>query len=80
MRIDANVGESLRSIRLRAGLTQGEMGMRIGWSDAAGHISRVETGRVIPSLPIVQAWLDACESSPEEWIRVMKRLSRQGEN
>ena len=55
----------LREARLRAGLTQAELGQRVG--KPASMISRWERGRVEPSLETLRSLVRAC--GLELWFR-----------
>jgi transcriptional regulator with XRE-family HTH domain len=51
-------GDLLKEARLRAGLTQEQLGRRVGRSQSA--IARWETGRVQPSLETLRDLIRAC--------------------
>ena len=52
-------GDLIREARLRAGLTQAELGERLG--KAQSVIARWERGDVLPSMETVRAVVRACE-------------------
>jgi transcriptional regulator with XRE-family HTH domain len=50
------LGQELRRLRERAGMTGDEVGSRLGWS--AAKLSRIETAKVAPKRPDLDALLD----------------------
>jgi transcriptional regulator with XRE-family HTH domain len=58
--------ELLRDMRHEAGLTQSELGKRLGWYidqrryDRCANISRYEHGRRNPGLVLIGRWAAAC--------------------
>ena len=46
-------GELLKYLRRRARLTQGELGIAVGYS--AGHVTRLEAGQRLPDIMTVKA-------------------------
>lgn len=57
------LGAELSRLRRLAGIAGRDMARRIGASQA--HVSRVESGKSVPTLPQVRAWADAAEA-PED--------------
>jgi transcriptional regulator with XRE-family HTH domain len=53
------LGADLSRLRRLAGISGRDMARRIGASQA--HVSRVEAGKAVPTLPQVRAWADAVE-------------------
>lgn len=58
LRYKADVRIDLRGIRQAAGLTQDQLGTRLGISRA--HVSRLETGAREIDLSVADEWLSAC--------------------
>lgn len=54
---DLRIGARLKHARLLAGIRIRELAERVGCSE--GMISKVENGRVVPSLPLLQRLVDA---------------------
>jgi repressor LexA len=67
----------LRVVRLRAGCEQGELGQRLGVSQAT--VSRWERGQLAPSLEQAQAWLGACDAPAAAGAAVLDYLSAGGD-
>lgn len=55
-----NIGERLRSLRKSKGLSLGDVQERTGMHGS--HLSRVETGRIVPSLETLQRWAWALDA------------------
>ncbi len=49
-----NIGKRLRQIRLNRGLSQGDIEKRTGIFRC--YVSRVETGHIVPMLPMLENW------------------------
>ena len=58
---------AIRKTRLRAGLTQAELARRVGTTQSA--ISRLESGRVRPSLATLERLANACGATLELRLR-----------
>jgi transcriptional regulator with XRE-family HTH domain len=56
----ARLGSDLRRLRRLAGLSGRDIAARIGSSQA--HVSRVENGQAVPTLPQVSAWATATDA------------------
>jgi len=61
--------DSLRSIRLRKGLSQSSLGQRVGMPQA--HIARLESGRCDPQLSTVMRLAAALDVNPSTLFKVM---------
>lgn len=55
-----NIGQRLRSLRKSKGLSLGDVQERTGMHGS--HLSRVETGRIVPSLETLQRWAWALDA------------------
>src|SRR5690349_7885177 len=67
-----NFGDFLRFLRRRAGLTQADLSIAVGYSD--GQISRLEQGLRMPDLPTVEARFPAAldlKGEPEAVERLL---------
>lgn len=60
-RARSEIGRNLRELRTGAGLTGSQLAKSVGWSQP--KVSRLETGRQIPTSADVQVWADACGRS-----------------
>ncbi|NOK20788.1 helix-turn-helix domain-containing protein [Corallococcus carmarthensis] len=58
------IGDAARAARTRLGLTQAEMAQRVGL--ASGVYSRMERGRMLPSVSTLQRLCDALGVTPDE--------------
>src|SRR5438445_1518456 len=63
---DSELGQSLSSIRLRAGLTQTDIARKAGVSRQ--HISNIETGLTSPTVRVLQDYLRACGTDLAEFF------------
>src|SRR2546425_9121203 len=63
---DAELGQRLSSIRLRAGLTQTDIAGRVAVSRQ--HISNIETGITSPTVRVLQDYLRACGTDLAEFF------------
>jgi transcriptional regulator with XRE-family HTH domain len=54
---DLQVGGRLRHVRLLAGIRMRELADKVGCTE--GMVSKIESGRVVPSLPMLQRLGDA---------------------
>ncbi len=63
---DSELGQSLSSIRLRAGLTQTDIAGRVAVSRQ--HISNIETGITSPTVRVLQDFLQACGMNLAEFF------------
>jgi len=63
---DTELGQSLSSIRLRAGLTQTDIARKAGVSRQ--HISNIETGLTSPTVRVLQDYLRACGTDLAEFF------------
>lgn len=71
------LGAELSRLRRLAGVSGRDMARRIGASQA--HVSRVEAGKAVPTLPQVRAWADACEV-PQDGRRALVALTEAALN
>jgi transcriptional regulator with XRE-family HTH domain len=69
-----SLGNKLRDLRLRAGLSGDALAAQTGLSQS--KVSRIETGRGLPSLEEVQAWAAATNASADE-LRELAGLVEQ---
>jgi transcriptional regulator with XRE-family HTH domain len=67
-------GARLREMRLARGLTQPEIGARVGTS--ASNISDLERGIKVPTLTTVARLADALDCSVSELVEVLDRRPR----
>jgi len=67
-------GARLREMRLARGLTQPEIGARVGTS--ASNISDLERGVKVPTLTTVARLADALDCSVSELVEVLDRRPR----
>src|SRR5438105_14738846 len=63
---DAELGQRLSSIRLRAGLTQTDIAGRVAVSRK--HISNIEIGTTSPTVRVLQDYLRACGTDLAEFF------------
>src|SRR5467141_4729539 len=63
---DAELGQRLSSIRLRAGLTQTDIASKVAVSRQ--HISNIETGITSPTVRVLQEYLRACGTDLAEFF------------
>ena len=63
---DSELGQSLSSIRLRAGLTQTDIAGKVAVSRQ--HISNIETGITSPTVRVLQDFLQACGMNLAEFF------------
>src|SRR6267378_2999604 len=63
---DAELGQRLSSIRLRAGLTQTDIAGKVAVSRQ--HISNIEIGTTSPTLRVLQDYLRACGTDLAEFF------------
>src|SRR2546425_12677862 len=63
---DAELGQRLSSIRLRAGLTQTDIAGRVAVSRQ--HISNIEIGTTSPTVRVLQDYLRACGTDLPEFF------------
>src|SRR6266478_7865997 len=63
---DAELGQRLSSIRLRAGLTQTDIAGKVAVSRQ--HISNIETGITSPTVRVLQDFLQACGMNLAEFF------------
>src|SRR2546427_12924389 len=63
---DAELGQRLSSIRLRAGLTQTDIAGRVAVSRQ--HISNIEIGTTSPTVRVLQDYLRACGTDLAEFF------------
>src|SRR5438105_11017220 len=63
---DAELGQRLSSIRLRAGLTQTDIAGKVAVSRQ--HISNIEIGTTSPTLRVLQEYLRACGTDLAEFF------------
>jgi transcriptional regulator with XRE-family HTH domain len=63
----ATFGELLRYLRRRAGLTQRELSIAVGYSDA--HLSRLEKGERVPDRDTFGARLTEALEASAEWMK-----------
>ncbi len=61
-----NIGQRLRKIRKSKRLSLGDVQERTGMH--ASHLSRVETGRIVPSLETLQRWAWALDAQMYEFF------------
>jgi transcriptional regulator with XRE-family HTH domain len=61
-----NIGQRLRSLRKSKGLSLGDVQERTGMHGS--HLSRVETGRIVPSLETLQRWAWALDAQVYEFF------------
>lgn len=71
------LGSELRRLRRLAGLSGRDIARRIGSSQA--HVSRVENGQAVPTIPQVTAWADAA-SAPDDAQGVLAALAEAALN
>lgn len=60
------LGKRIHSARKKMGLTQAELGERVGVSDS--HISHIENGKAKPSLKMILAIFSVLNISPAEGL------------
>lgn len=60
----------LMRLRLQAGLGGRPLATKIGKTTQA-TVSRIERGQTLPSLPVVRAWLEACQADEETAAKVL---------
>src|SRR6267143_6535212 len=63
---DAELGQKLSSMRLRAGLTQTDIASKVAVSRQ--HISNIETGITSPTVRVLQDYLQACGTDLAEFF------------
>jgi transcriptional regulator with XRE-family HTH domain len=71
--LNSELTELLRDMRHQAGLTQVELGRRMGWipginprgHETHGEISRYEHGKRVPKFELVGRWAAACGYTAE---------------
>jgi transcriptional regulator with XRE-family HTH domain len=63
---DAELGQRLSSIRLRAGLTQSDIAGKVAVSRQ--HISNIEIGTTSPTVRVLQDFLQACGTDLAEFF------------
>lgn len=61
------LGEKLRTLRKRRGLTVRQLGDRLGVNHS--HITKIETGENIPSLPLAIKIADSFGISVDQLVR-----------
>jgi DNA-binding XRE family transcriptional regulator len=67
----ANIGELIKVLRYRRGLTRQETAEKAGISQA--HLSRIESGRVNPSIAVLYALSNALEVNPSMLLNPSSR-------
>lgn len=67
------LAERLRELRKAAGLTGARMASDLGWLQS--KVSKIETGRQMPTAENVQAWARRCGASPEIAQELLELLS-----
>lgn len=74
------LAEELRRLRGLAGISGREFAQRIGISQST--ISRIESSRLVPALPVVGAWCDEIGASAEtrEKLRLLTEAAHAGVN
>ncbi|RKH34913.1 XRE family transcriptional regulator [Corallococcus praedator] len=60
----STIGDAARAARTRLGLTQAEVALRVGLASAV--YSRMERGRILPSVSTLQRLCAALGASPDE--------------
>jgi transcriptional regulator with XRE-family HTH domain len=60
------LADRLRDLRRRAGLSGDHLAASSAGVISQSRVSRVETGRALPSLPVVEEWLRLTEAGPDE--------------
>lgn len=71
---DITISESLKSLRLRKGISARALADKCGFSSA--YISKVESGSTIPSSKHLAKMLDVLNCTPEEILFIIGILSR----
>lgn len=72
----SHVARNLRSLRLRAGLTQAQLAEVADTTDAT--ISRIERGRFEPSQDLLDRLADGLEVDPSELVRRGRKAKPKG--
>jgi len=76
----ARLGARLRELRLKAGLTQAQVGRLMGWSAEGGRVevSRLEAGRLqLPTLALILDYLRACRADVLDIRDILKSYTNQ---
>ena len=73
-----NVSSVIQKTRQRAGLTQADLAQRVGTTQSA--ISRLENGRVRPSLETIERLAKACGATLELRLRTSKAPTAEFES
>lgn len=55
------IASVLKDARIRAGLSQAEVGRRLGWKGTGQHVSKIERGLHTPRTDLFFRWLTACK-------------------
>lgn len=71
MKKDSSFGPVLRRLRFEKGLSQEELAERMGMASHA-HISRLESGRKLPTLEMLFRVAEALEMEAWEIVRAME--------
>jgi len=72
------VGERMRQVRQRAGLTQGHVATRMGAEIDQPRISKWEKGAAAPSLVQLFRYAEICGAPPEELVgEIQKPIAHQ---
>jgi transcriptional regulator with XRE-family HTH domain len=69
----SDLAQTLRELRRHAGLTGDRLAARCGMSQS--KVSKIETGRILPSLPDVERMLTAL-NAPQELVQEISALAR----
>ena len=73
-----NVSSVIQKTRQRAGLTQADLAQRVGTTQSA--ISRLENGRVRPSLETIERLAKACGATLELRLRISEAPTAEFES
>lgn len=71
------LGERLRDLRRSAGLSGGQLAAQLGEGWGQSKVSRIETGRQLPSDSDVRQWAAAFGDQPEELVAMLGRATAE---
>jgi transcriptional regulator with XRE-family HTH domain len=66
----ANLGEQLRALRKTARLTGDRLAADLGWPQS--KVSKIETGRQMPTAEDITSWTRLCDASPKEAAELLR--------
>lgn len=77
LRARTALGEKLRKARLDAGMTGTELTAKLGSGWGQPKVSKLETGRQLPSEEDLREWADLTGANPDELVALLKRARHE---